>query len=113
MLPDSQGKICFTVTDFPSSGFVTSIKPACEASPFHGSAMSVLTVEATPAAAPQNFNASVIASGGNWTSQVPLGVTVIPAMPAWIPWSIILVFALIVIIPVVIRRKRTKQPRRD
>lgn len=111
-LPDSQGKICFTVADFPSSGFVTSINPPCETAPFHGSAISVLIVEATPAAAPQNFNASVIATGGSWTSQVPLSVTVIPAMPAWIPWSIILVFLLIVIIPVLIRRKRTQQSQR-
>jgi hypothetical protein len=31
-----------------------------------------------------------------------------PAMPAWIPWSIILVFILILIIPLIIKTKKTR-----
>jgi hypothetical protein len=62
-------------------------------------------VEATPAAAPQNFTAYVVAMRGNWTERVPFNVTVEPAMPAWIPWSIILIFILILLIPVIVKRK--------
>jgi len=66
---------------------------------------AVLSVEATPAAAPQSFTAYVVATGGNWTERAAIDVTVEPAMPAWIPWSIILVFILILLIPVIVKRK--------
>jgi hypothetical protein len=104
--PPSFNKVCFGVEDFPTSGFVTTINPACVN--IESSDLAVLTVEATPAAAPQNFTAYVVATAGNWTARVPINVTVEPAMPAWIPWSIILVFVLILLIPVIIKKK-TKQ----
>ena len=99
-------EVCFGVEDFPSSGFVTTFDPPCVS--VESSNRAVLTVEATPAAAPQSFTAYVVATGGNWTGRVPINVTVEPAMSAWIPWSIILVFVLILLIPVIIKM-RTKQ----
>jgi hypothetical protein len=55
-----------------------------------------LMVEATPAAAPQNFTALILASLGNETASTPLTVTVVPAIPAWIPWLGIVVFFLVI-----------------
>lgn len=101
--PSGFNKVCFGVEDFPSSGFVTTFDPPCMSA--ESSNLAVLTVEATPAAAPQSFTAYVVATGGNWTGRVPINVTVEPAMPAWIPWSIILVFVLILLIPMIIKRK--------
>ena len=101
------GEICLAVEGFPSSGFVTTITPTCLQS--GSERTSILTVEATPAAAPQNFTAYVVATSGNWTVRVPFNVTVVPALPAWIPWSIILVFILILIVPLVVRSKRPKR----
>jgi len=95
-------KVCFEVENFPTSGFVTTFDPLCVSA--DSSNLAVLTVEATPAAAPQSFTAYVVATGGNWTETAPISVTVEPAMPAWIPWSIILVFVLILLIPVIIKR---------
>jgi hypothetical protein len=97
------GIVCFGVEDFPSSGFVTTFVPPCVNT--QSSNPAILTVEATPAAAPQSFTAYVVATSGNWTSRVPIDITVEPAMSAWIPWSIILVFILILLIPVIIKRK--------
>jgi len=99
----SDFKVCFGVEDFPNSGFVTTFSPPCVRT--ESPNFAVLTVEATPAAAPQNFTAYVVATSGNWTSRAPINVTVEPAMPAWIPWSIILVFIIILLIPVIIKRK--------
>ena len=101
--PSGFNQVCFGVEDFPSSGFVTTFDPPCVSA--ESSNLAVLTVKATPAAAPQSFTAYVVATGGNWTGRVPIDVTVEPAMPAWIPWSIILVFVLILLIPVIIKRK--------
>ena len=103
--PTSLGKVCFGVEDFPTSGFVTTIVPPC-AIVQSSILIAVLTVEATPAAAPQSFTAYVVATSGNWTGRAPISITVEPAMPAWIPWSIILVFVLILLIPLVIKKKR-------
>ena len=100
-------KVCFEAEDFPTSGFVTIFDPPCVTS--DSSNHAVLTVEATPAAAPQSFTAYVVATGGNWTERAPINVTVEPAMPAWIPWSIILVFVLILLIPVMIKRRPTQR----
>jgi hypothetical protein len=97
------GEVCFVVEDFPTSGFVTTFDPPCVTAGY--SSLAVLTLEATPAAAPQSFTAYVVATGGNWTGKTSINVTVEPAMSAWIPWSIILVFILILLIPVVIKRK--------
>lgn len=110
--PVSPLKICLGVNGFPTSGFVTSIVPVCT-SLQSGPTISVLTVEATPAAAPQSFTAFVVASSGNWTTRVPINITVEPAMPAWIPWSIILVFMIILILPLTIKTKKTKRKRRN
>lgn len=101
--PSSFGRVCFGVEDFPTSGFVTTFDPPCVST--ESSNQAVLTVEATPAAAPQSFTAYVVATRGNWTVRVPINVTVEPAMPAWIPWSIILIFILILLIPVIVKRK--------
>jgi len=106
--PVCTSKICFDVDGFPTSGFVTFTVPSCVNVKSSGQATSVLTVEATPAAAPQSFTAFVVANNGNSTVRVPISVTVVPAMPAWIPWSIILVFILILIIPLAIKSKKTK-----
>jgi len=100
----STHQICFAVEDFPTSGFITTFDPQCVRP--DSSNVAVLTVEATPAAAPQSFSAYVVATGGNWTDREPINVTVEPAMPAWIPWSIILVFVLILLIPVLIKRRK-------
>jgi len=98
-------KVCFEVENFPTSGFVTTFDPPCvSADSSNLAVLTVLTVEATPAAAPQSFTAYVVATGGNWTETAPISVTVEPAMPAWIPWSIILVFVLILLIPVIIKK---------
>jgi hypothetical protein len=106
--PSSFGNICFGVEDFPTSGFATSFVPLCtRVQSFNQSAL--LTVEATPAAAPQSFTAYVVATNGNWTGRVPISITVEPAMPAWIPWSIILAFVLILVIPLLIKDKRGRR----
>ena len=105
-------KICFSVEGFPTSGFITLIVPPCVNLQSSNTTVSVLTVEATPAAAPQSFNAFVVANGGNWTVKAPLSITVVPAMPAWIPWSIILVFILILIVPLMMRTKKPKHKRK-
>jgi hypothetical protein len=104
--PAGFGRVCFGLEGFPTSEFVTQIAPACASSQQSGQTASVLTVEATPAAAPQSFTAFVVASSGNWTQSAPVNITVEAAMPAWIPWSIILVFILILIVPLTIKTKK-------
>jgi hypothetical protein len=84
-------EVCFSLEGFPTSGFRTTFTPECADSQ-SGNVGTVLTVEATPAAAPQNVTAYVIASSGNRTAQTVLNITVVPAMPAWIPWAGLLVF---------------------
>jgi hypothetical protein len=71
-----------------------------------------LSVEATPAAAPQNFSVFVVASSATWSERAQLGITVVPALPAWIPWAMILAFILVFISSVVVRKKRTKDSRK-
>ena len=89
------GQVCFSLVGFPESGFRTSFNPECAISQQAGIA-TVLTVEATPAAAPQSFTAFVMAKIGSQIAQTPLNVTVEPAMPAWIPWlGLILFFAIL------------------
>jgi hypothetical protein len=67
--------------------------------------VAILSVEATPAAAPQSFTAYVVATSGNWTSRTTIDITVVPAMSAWIPWSIVIVFILILVTPLIMKRK--------
>lgn len=108
----SRGVVCFSVEGFPTSGFVTSFDPKCWKTEPSRSSVSILTVEATPAAAPQSFTAFVVANSGNWTERVPISILVEPAMPAWIPWSIILTFILILVTPLVVKKKKSKPRRR-
>jgi hypothetical protein len=104
--------VCFSVEGFPTSGFITSAVPACANLQSSGRATSNLTVEATTAAAPQSFTAFVVATSGNWTMKAPISIIVEPAMPAWIPWSVILIFVLILIVPIAIKIEKTKPSRR-
>jgi hypothetical protein len=87
-------QVCFSVEGFPNSGFRTSITPLCSDSQ-HGVLGTTLTVEVTPAAAPQTVTAYVIANSGNQTAQAVLNVSVEPAMPAWIPWLGLLLFFIL------------------
>lgn len=87
--------------------------PACVNLQQSDPVSSVLTVEATPAAAPQSFTALVVASNGNWSRSVPLDITVESAIPAWIPWSIILAFVAILTIPLALEFKKTRLPRQS
>jgi len=89
------GLICFSEQGFPSSGFVLTFLPQC-AMMQQRILNARLMVEATPAAAPQNFTALILASLGNETASTPLTVTVVPAIPAWIPWLGIVVFFLVI-----------------
>jgi hypothetical protein len=86
---------CFSEQGFPTSGFTLTYLPQC-ALLEDQRANAQLTVEATPAAAPQNFTAFILVNVGNLTASAPLTVTVVPAIPAWIPWSGILLFFLVI-----------------
>jgi hypothetical protein len=81
---EAPGEVCYSVAGFPETGFQVSFNPVCSKS--NGRLASVLSVEATPAAAPQSFTALVIASYAGQTAQAPLSITVEPAMPVWVPW---------------------------
>ena len=88
-------QVCFQIEGFPSTGFITSITPECTTlQPFETMSAS-LNVTATPAAAPQNVTALIVASGGTLAVQAFLLVTVVPAISAWIPWSMIIAFVAI------------------
>ena len=102
--PGDVGLVCFSLEGFPDSGFRTSFYPECAIPQATGIA-TVLTVEATPAAAPQSFTAFVVAKIGSQTAQTPFNVTVEPAMPAWIPWLGLLLFFVILGIAVTWRPK--------
>jgi len=106
--PTAYGLVCFSTEGFPTSGFITSMDPECVSPGPSKVINSTLSVEATPAAAPQSFNAFVVASGGNWSANAPIDVTVTPAMPVWIPWSIILAFILLLTGPTLVKRMRRK-----
>jgi hypothetical protein len=87
-------QVCFSLDGFPASGFRTSFNPACSDSQ-HGFG-TILTVEVTPAAAPQTVTAYVIASSTGQSAQAVLNLSVQPAMPAWIPWlGLMLFFAVL------------------
>ena len=102
------GTACFSEQGFPSSGFTLTYLPPC-ATLQDQKASAQLTVQATPAAAPQNFTALILVSVGNLTASAPLTITVVPAIPAWIPWSGILLFVLVIGAALFIGpRRRTK-----
>jgi len=111
------GQVCFSLEGFPDSGFRTSFVPECATFQLD-KITAFLTVEVTPAAAPQSFIAFVIARSGGQTSKATLDVTVEPAFPPWIAWVGLLLFFLIFAMAIMgkpklsirsIRRKRTSQ----
>ena len=86
-------QLCFGQQGFPDSGFILTFLPQCTMlTP--GFLRASLSVEATAAAAPQSFTATILAITGNQTAKAPLTVTVVPGIPVWVPWLIIAVFVL-------------------
>jgi hypothetical protein len=88
------GQVCFSLQGFPDPGFRTSFLPECATSQSNRIS-AILTVEVTPAVAPQSFTAFVVARSEGQTSETSLDVTVEPAFPPWIAWAGILLFLLI------------------
>jgi len=84
-------QVCLSLQGFPDSGFRTSFLPEC-ATPQSNRITSILTVEVTAAAAPQNFAAFVIVRSEAEIMQATLDVTVEPAFPPWITWIGLLLF---------------------
>jgi len=111
----SGGRVCFGLEGFPTSGFRTSFTRACSDSQ-QGGLGTVLTVEATPAAAPQTVNATVTAGDGSQTAYASLTVTVEPAFPVWIPWFGLALFVLFLAVAIfwspISRKKKTEGTRR-
>ena len=102
--------VCFSEEDFPSSGFILTFLPQCTITPANKQATTTqLIVEATPAAAPQNFTALIQASIGNQTASAPLTITVVPAIPAWIPWLGILLFFLVIGAALFVKPRKSKK----
>ena len=105
-------QVCFNIEGFPSTGFITSITPECTTlQPFENFTSS-LNVTATPAAAPQNVTALIVARGGTFAVQAFLLVTVVPAISAWIPWSMIVVFVAILGLSLFYGNRRKRRRRR-
>lgn len=98
------GQVCFEIQGFPDTGFRTSFSPQCATSQ-GGSAGTVLTVEVTPASAPQTVDAFVVARSGSQIAQANLSVTVEPAMSPWVPWLGLLLFFVILGIAIAWRPK--------
>ena len=107
---EGSGTVCFSEQGFPSSGFILTYLPQC-APMKQGTSGGQLIVEATPAAAPQNFTAAILATLGNQTASAPLTITVVPAIPAWIPWLGILLFFLVIAVALFVnpRKSRAKE----
>lgn len=103
------GQVCFSQQGFPDSGFELTFVPQCATMQSVVSAQ--LIVEATPAAAPQNFTALVLATLGNQTASTPLTVTVVPAIPPWIPWLGILLFFLVIGAALFIKPRKARKPK--
>ena len=102
------GTVCFGQQGFPSSGFTLTFLPQC-APIRQGMVAGQLTVEVTPASAPQNFTALIQATAGNETATAPLTITVIPAIPPWIPWVGIVVFFMVIGAALFVRPKRGRK----
>lgn len=101
----TSGEACLGEEGFPNSGFILTFLPQC--TPIQQSVTRMkLVVEATPAAAPQNFTALIVATVGNETASTPLTVTVVPAIPAWIPWLGILLFFIVIEAALFVRPKK-------
>jgi hypothetical protein len=95
-------KLCFGQEGFPDSGFVLTFLPQCSTLTV-GSLGALLTVEATAAAAPQNFTAMILAITGNETGQAALNVAVVPGIPTWVPWLIIVTFILLLLVAALVQ----------
>ena len=104
----TSGMVCFSEQGFPSTGFTLTFLPQCAYSQA-GVAGAQLIVQVTPAAAPQNFTALILATLGNQTASAPLTITVVPAIPAWIPWLGVLVFFLVIGAALFVKPRRSKR----
>ncbi len=102
------GLVCFGEQGFPDSGFSLTFLPQC-AQVQQPMTSARLIVEATPAAAPQNFTATILATIGNLTASAPLTITVIPAIPAWIPWLGILLFFLVIGLALTVKPRKLRK----
>ena len=102
------GLACFGEQGFPNSGFTLTFLPQCTQIQ-QPETTAQLIVEATPAAAPQNFTANIIASLGNITASTPLIITVIPAIPAWIPWLGIVLFFLVIGLALTVKPRKLRK----
>jgi hypothetical protein len=101
-------QVCFDEQGFPSSGFILTFLPQCTITQTQPTSTELI-VEATPAAAPQNFTALILATIGNQTASAPLTVTVVPAIPAWIPWLGIFLFFLVIGAALFIKPRKPKR----
>lgn len=97
-------QVCFTLEGFPSSGFRTSFNPVCSNS-HDGGFDSVLTIEVTPASAPQTVQGIVIASSAGQSATAVLNLTVEPAMSPWIPWLGLILFFSVLTLAIVWKPK--------
>ena len=102
------GLACFGEQGFPASGFTLTFLPQCTQIE-QPETTAQLIVEATPAAAPQNFTASILASLSNITASTPLIITVIPAIPAWIPWLGIVLFFLVIVLALTVKPRKLRK----
>jgi hypothetical protein len=100
-------QVCFGEEGFPSSGFIVIFLPQCAVTQ-EGPTNTELIVEATPAAAPQNFTAQIEATIGNQSTSAPLTVTVVPAISPWIPWLGIFLFFLVIGAALFVRPRKPK-----
>jgi hypothetical protein len=102
------GSACFGEQGFPDSGFILTFLPQC-ALVQQSMTGAQLIVEATPAAAPQNFTATILATLGNQTASTSLTITVIPAIPAWIPWLGILLFFIVIGLALTVKPRKLRK----
>jgi len=102
------GSACFGEQGFPDSGFTLTFLPQC-ALVHEAMTSAQLVVEATPAAAPQNFTATILATLGNQTASTSLTITVIPAIPAWIPWLGILLFFIVIGLALTVKPRKLRK----
>ena len=101
-------QVCFSEQGFPSSGFNLTFLPTC--APLTQQTMKTsLIVEATPAAAPQNFTAAILATSGNETASASLTITVVPAISPWIPWAGILLFFFVIGLALFVGPRRSRK----
>ncbi|HXZ97743.1 MAG TPA: hypothetical protein VED24_00090 [Candidatus Acidoferrum sp.] len=107
----SIGQVCFSLQGFPDPGFRTSFLPECTTSQSNRIS-TILSVEVTPAVAPESFTALVVARSQGQNFQASLSVTVEPAFPPWIAWAGILLFLLICGVAIIGRQTLSIQIKR-